>query len=155
MKVDIMRKPLNILLPSTLLLVMACSGGDGEFAAGNGDNHLIFDGRQIEIDSVYCSDRMRRVTVRFEQGALYVSERDEAPGYEAVLRITSPERSEYVNRKIVSGSSDPISTDGLNVDPDRGINGDIQLMRSMVLLNPDRFPDAVARELEVRAACPN
>ncbi len=143
-----------IVLPATLLLVIACGGGNGSFQDENGKNHLNFNGRDIAVDSVYCSERMGRVTVRFEQGVLYVSERDAPPGYEAVLRLTSPERSEYVNRKIGSSSSGPVPTEGLTLDLDRGLHGETRLMRSMILLNPDRFPDAVPKTMEVRATCP-
>ncbi len=143
-----------IIPPSTLLLAIACGGGNGNFQDKSGSNHFSFDDRHIEVESVYCSERMGRVTIRFDQGALYVSNREESPGYEAVLRFTSPERSEYVNRTIGDHPGEVLSTDGLHLDLDHGVRGEIRLMRSMVLLNPDRFPDATPKTMEIRATCP-
>jgi hypothetical protein len=150
-----MHRKLLIIPPAAFLLVLACDGGNGVLQDENGNNHLVFNGRDIAVNSVYCSKTTARVTVRFEQGVLYVSARDEPPGYEAVLRFTSPERSEYVNRKIGDEASHLVRTGGLNLDHDGGIHGEIQLMRSVILLNPDRLPDAVSKTMEVRAACPD
>lgn len=149
-----MPKRLCVLLPPPLLLLLACGGSAGEFPARNGDGYLSFDGHQTEIKSVFCSERMGRVTVRFKEGALYVSKRDEPPGYEAVLRLTSPERRKYVNREMARTSSDLVRTMGLSLYLDRGVHGEIRMMRSMSLLNPDHFPDAVPITMQVRAACP-
>jgi hypothetical protein len=149
-----MFKPLIFALAATMLLVLACGSENGKFLDQHANNHLSFNGRDIAVDSVYCSERMGRVTVRFEQGVLYVSKREEPPGYEAILRFTAPQRSEYANQAIDRPSGTLRNTDGLQLDHDRGVHGEILLMRSMVLLNPDRFPDAAPKRMVVHAACP-
>ena len=149
-----MHKQSLALIAATMLLVLACGGKNGSFQDQLGNLHFSFNGRDIAVESVYCSERMGRVTIRFEHGALYVSEQKASPGYEAVLRFTSPERSEYVNRTIGDHPGELLNTEGLYLDINRGIYGEIRLIRSMFLLNPDRFPDAVSKTMSIRAACP-
>ncbi len=149
-----MYKQPMVILSGTLLLVLACGDESRNFQDEGGNNHLSFNDRDFTVDTVYCSERMGRVTVRFEQGALFVSRRDEPPGYEAVLRFTSPERSEYVNRAIGEQPGEQLTTEGLYLDLHRGVHGEILLMRSMILLNPDRFTDTASQTMRVRAACP-
>ena len=149
-----MHKQSLATVAATVLLVLACGGKNGGFQDQHGNHYFSFNDRDIAVESVYCSERMGRVTIRFEHGALYVSERTEPPGYEAVLRFRSPERSEYVNRTIGDHPGELLNTDGLYLDINRGIYGEIRMMRSMILLNPDRFPDAASKTMEIRAACP-
>lgn len=88
-----MHKQSTAILAASLLLVIACSEEKENLQGDNGNPHLSFDGRLIAIESVYCSKRMGRVTLRFA-------------------------------------------------------------VRSIVLYDPDRFPDATAKMMEVRADCP-
>lgn len=130
------------------IVIIGCFADSNDFKGTDGEPFLSIDGRQFELTSVYCSERMRRITGRFDEGVLYVSEHYEDPGYEVVLRITSPQRREFVNHDLEG------PTGGLILDIEKGIHGDIRLMPSMAILDPDQHGGAIPIKLETRIACP-
>ena len=117
--------------------------------AQRGENHLSYAGDALQVERVSCLQRLGRINVDFAGGQLFVTPRDEAPEFRAVLRFQDLERGSHSNRDL-----EGTDTGGLDVELGSGVSGTVMMMREAYLMNPDRYPDATAQPLEMRLYCP-
>lgn len=133
-----------LLILSIGLAVAGCDQAEGE----NRDPQLMFDGKALQVDSVKCLSALGRINVEFDGGRLIVTPKEGEPGFRSLLQFDD-KQGRFTNRALEGGE-----TGGLNVDIAKGVEGEVMLMRDSHVLDPERFPDAKASQLQARFFCP-
>lgn len=140
-----MHVPKRVLLIVSIGMVVAgCDQAESE----NREPQLTFDGEALQVDSVKCLSALGRINVVFDGGTLIVTPMEGEPGFRSLLEFDD-QQGRLTNRTL-----DGSETGGLDVDLAKGVEGEVMLMRDSHVMDPERFPDAEASQLQVRLFCP-